>query len=439
MGNDRLPKKIVFIASLATALVASPPGGGAMSAAIPGQQPSVIWIGLDGADPDLLEQWVREGFLPTFSRLMKEGSYGRTDVNIGTTFSPNVWTSIFTGQRPEKHGILFPPGLKDIPSSQRKTKAIWNILSEHDRRVASVGHLVTWPAEPVRGTILSRFYLKAGVPRSIYPDNLYQELLAHWRSQQGAIQKMQDLMDPYRPSSPSQTEFPDDPRGNYLREKQKDLNNLTVSERDAYALATGLYLLENRPFDFFTVYFVGCDYLGHRFARYMPPVDDYVPTEDATRYAHALRDYYIMMDRFIERLLSHAGENTTVVICSDHGTTKKEPLTPDDVRAGKPAGNHVDVGIVLFKGPAIKNGYPIPRSSILDLTPTVLYLLGLPVAGDMDGRVLTDMIRPAYFEDHPVRRVDSFGPPTHIPLDFPLEKVVNPKELDELRSLGYLK
>ena len=44
----------------------------------------------------------------------------------------------------------------------------------------------------------------------------------------------------------------------------------------------------------------------------------------------------------------------------------------------------------------------LPRGSIVDLAPTVLYYLGLPVGRDMDGYVRTDLFVPAYRRQHPV-------------------------------------
>ncbi len=37
-------------------------------------------------------------------------------------------------------------------------------------------------------------------------------------------------------------------------------------------------------------------------------------------------------------------------------------------------------------GPSVKRGEPLEGASLLDVTPTILTLLGLPVGADMDGR-----------------------------------------------------
>ena len=56
-------------------------------------------------------------------------------------------------------------------------------------------------------------------------------------------------------------------------------------------------------------------------------------------------------------------------------------------------GNHARDGILVLHGPDVRRGTTLPLAAIEDVAPTVLYLLGLPVDADMDGRVLTDALR----------------------------------------------
>ena len=48
------------------------------------------------------------------------------------------------------------------------------------------------------------------------------------------------------------------------------------------------------------------------------------------------------------------------------------------------------------------------RGSIVDVTPTVLYFLGLPVGRDMDGYARPDLFKPAFTTGRPIAFV-----PTH--------------------------
>jgi predicted AlkP superfamily phosphohydrolase/phosphomutase len=56
------------------------------------------------------------------------------------------------------------------------------------------------------------------------------------------------------------------------------------------------------------------------------------------------------------------------------------------------SGSHRDNGIFLAEGPGVKSGYTVDGANIVDVAPTILHLLGVPVPEDMDGRVLTDVL-----------------------------------------------
>ena len=68
----------------------------------------------------------------------------------------------------------------------------------------------------------------------------------------------------------------------------------------------------------------------------------------------------------------------------------------DKERASAKSGDHRDDGILVANGPLVKPGLvngPSLAPNIIDVAPSVLYALGLPVPEDMDGRVLTSLFR----------------------------------------------
>jgi tetratricopeptide (TPR) repeat protein len=94
----------------------------------------------------------------------------------------------------------------------------------------------------------------------------------------------------------------------------------------------------------------------------------------------------------LERLLELAGPDTTVILCSDHGfhSRRRPRLTPRE-----PAGPivwHREFGIFAAAGPGIRQGAHVFGASLLDITPTILTLFGLPCGKDMDGKPLTDAL-----------------------------------------------
>jgi predicted AlkP superfamily phosphohydrolase/phosphomutase len=131
---------------------------GCRSADGPGR---VIVLGLDGMEPSVVDRMIDEGALPHFRTLRDRGASGllRSSRPIQ---SPIILTTIATGKPPDAHGIghfvaTNPQTGKQLPvtSRMRKVKALWNVLSDAGRSVAVVGWWATWPAEPIRGTVVS--------------------------------------------------------------------------------------------------------------------------------------------------------------------------------------------------------------------------------------------------------------------------------------------
>jgi predicted AlkP superfamily phosphohydrolase/phosphomutase len=110
-------------------------------------------------------------------------------------------------------------------------------------------------------------------------------------------------------------------------------------------------------------------------------------------------------------------------------------VQPDyDKRA---SGVHHPDGIAIFYGPDVKPGGYVAQASVLDVTPTVLALLGMPIGRDMDGRVLTEAIAPEFLEKTPLRYIDTYD--TDLALgEVEDEEPVSEELLTRLRDLGYI-
>ena len=124
-------------------------------------RPRIIVLGLDGMDPATVDLLMAEGKLPSFARLREDGAYGRLR-SMRPILSPIIWTTLATGKPPEQHGIGHFVAVNEktgeqlpVTSRMRRVKALWNIFSEAGRSVGVVGWWATWPAETVRGTIVS--------------------------------------------------------------------------------------------------------------------------------------------------------------------------------------------------------------------------------------------------------------------------------------------
>jgi hypothetical protein len=134
----------------------------------PARTRRVVLLGLDGLEPSLLEEGMREGRLPHFQALAEEGGYQR----LATTcppLSPVAWSTFATGLNPGKHGVFdfvqrtAELGLKlafsevsaGRPRQLRKGRSFWEILGQHGVFSQILRVPVTWPSPPFFGTLLS--------------------------------------------------------------------------------------------------------------------------------------------------------------------------------------------------------------------------------------------------------------------------------------------
>src|SRR4029450_7179526 len=93
--------------------------------------------------------------------------------------------------------------------------------------------------------------------------------------------------------------------------------------------------------------------------------------------------YYELQDRYIGEILEATGRDALVILCSDHGFKSDNDRPPNrDPRHGHAAGWHTPVGVLVMAGPVIVPGSEVGAASVLDITPTILALYGLPVARD---------------------------------------------------------
>ena len=67
----------------------------------------VIAVGLDAADPELLEGWMAAGHLPNLKKLREQGGYGRL-TNLEYYKAETPWTSFLSGCRPDTIGYWTP-------------------------------------------------------------------------------------------------------------------------------------------------------------------------------------------------------------------------------------------------------------------------------------------------------------------------------------------
>ncbi len=422
--------------------------------------PRVVVFGVDGADWDRAIPLMRQGKLPALARVMRDGA-ARTLRTVPPSetdgrewLSPSIWTTAATGVLPERHGVLHfvtpsREGNRPVTSQERRTAALWNMATARGRRVGVIGWLVTWPAEPVHGYLVSSYTpyifqwgagpasrpikgtLVEGLPDQVWPPELTRRLEARKVA-------------------------PDDVSDDELRERFTEAPLPGAPGADAAASLEGMRWSwaadatyeriyhdlaadppgGRRP-ELEMLYFASVDVVSHRFWKYMEPDSwegDPLGEAEVAAYGRSVESAYRNVDEVLGRVLARETDPVRLFVLSDHGFRANDRPT----RATS-SGWHRPQGLMVASGPGLKRGERLPEGSILDVAPTVLYSLGLPVADDFDGDVARDLFSADGGAPGDVDRIESWEPEVErLRREAPASSPVDEEILERLESLGYL-
>ncbi len=355
----------------------------------------VVLVGWDAADWQLIHPLLDKGRMPNLQRLVETGVSGNLQT-LKPALSPMLWTSIATGRHSADHAILgfFEPDpntgtVRPASSTSRRVSAIWNILDAHGLAACTVNWFASHPAEPGRGTIVSNCIptIASSVlqaPRNLPPGAVHPPSLT---------QTFTDLM-----------VLPSDLSGDDLAlfipslakvDQEKDRRPLELAKLLAQTFtvhAAATWILEHTEWDFCGIYYDLIDRAGHHFMQLHPPRMAEASEEDFEIYRHVMNGVYECQDLLLGRLLQLAGPDATILLLSDHGfrSGEQRPLP----QAG-PEAWHRDHGVICVSGPGIRKDELVFGATLLDITPTLLALYGLPIAQDMPGRPLLEIFAEA--------------------------------------------
>jgi hypothetical protein len=225
--------------------------------------------------------------------------------------------------------------------------------------------------------------------------------------------------------------------------------------------AMALKLLPTYQPDLVGLFLVANDPVCHTFWHFFEPGKfKGVDPDKAKRLGGLIPAMYEHNDAYLGELLSAVSPDTAVFVVSDHGfeasgqvpelrspadyarsfdAEKAKAMREGSVAVGQ-SGRHNLNGLLIASGGPIRRGVAV-RAGVLDVAPTILALLGLPVARDMEGRVLEELIEPEFLSRHPVRTIRSYEdylPRLKVP-ESGDESEADPKRLEMLRSLGYIR
>lgn len=432
----------------------------------------VLLVGIDGATFSVIDPLLEAGELPTLGGMIASGARATLESDRPMR-SPALWTTVATGHAREDHGIVNFTSHEEegaepvlVNSGMREKLTLWDMLSGAGRSVGVVGWWASWPAEPVRGFLVSDRMTRSrwsewtdGVKQQglTYPAELTEELLPL------VVDPLDPPMDEIRKiidlDSADEAELLAAQRP--VRAHGLSVLKFALSNQLTYERITD-HLLERELPDFSAVFLIANDAVSHTFWHYHQPEKfEGVDPVKLERLQPVVPNVYRRNDAYLATLLERFdAESTVTIVISDHGFkasgklptagSKKRlreafseefvesPEALETVTVGQ-SGIHHPNGIFIASGGPIL-GRSTAKATLFDLAPTILALMGLPVPEDLPGRVVTEIIDPEFLARYPVERVPTYE--RLIDRDT-LRAATEDMESDEstmemLRSLGYI-
>ena len=394
----------------------------------------VTLIGVDGLGFEQVERARARGTLGGLQLALRRGSSGSL-ATLRPTEGPPIWTTILTGRLPRDHGVksfatyrirgssttfdILPMGalvgllerarlvnLVPVTSASRKRRALWNDLNAFGIETGVVRFWGTLPPERVRGFMLAHpFHLIAGDPAgaraALYPDDLLAEVRARAVAPSDVDRALLAEFVDFSIDIPGE-------RFSWRRE----LVDRALAPDLTYQRAGAVLRAAYDP-PFFATYFYGLDVVGHSFTRFSEPdLFGNVRPQEVRRYGRVLDRYIALIGQWVGESMQGLGREDILIVVSGYGM-EPSPFWRRLVGSitGRPvSGTHVGApdGLLIAVGDGIRQGATLRHASVLDVAPTILYLMGLPIARDMEGRVLTEMLDEGFLRAHPVAFIPSY-------------------------------
>jgi predicted AlkP superfamily phosphohydrolase/phosphomutase len=361
---------------------------------------------LDGASLEYVLPRVAAGRLPNFGRLLDAGA-SMDLATIRPTQPDPVWAAVATGMYPAKNGVrsaasyfalgddraldLLPDHcfshtlvrlgvVRDRPNSSAAWRArpLWTILGDYGLSSGIVRWPLTYPAQPITGFLV--------------PDRFHQLIGSMIEADERAVYPL-DILAPARDAfagSGGATEWDE-----FYRRAARDV-------------------IAERPVQLEAIRYQGLDTAGHYYLRYAQPrgFGD-VSDRDRQQFGPILDRAYAAIDGEIGAAIERQSPGDLLLVVSGFGMQPISPvkhLAARVLRDPDVSGTHEHApdGFVLAYGTAVAAGRK-DRGSIVDVTPTILYFLGVPIGRDMDGYARADLFTRAFTAERPITFIPSHG------------------------------
>ena len=390
----------------------------------PGSRVHVIAI--DAGSLDFIARGTAEGRLPNFGRILDAGAVMHL-ATIHPTSAEAVWAAVMTGKLPLKNGVrsagihhlaaggeavhLLPNYgfayqlvrfgfLVDEPhtSAALRSRPLWSILSIHGFTVGAVAWPLTQPAPTVRGYVVSDTYLRLAATPSglvdspaLYPSDV-QDRVAQ------AVEDLSEDAPAIVSPSTASIERRHEAAGRTDRAYDRIARDLAARYQPQVTLTR----------------YQSLDPVGHYFLRYaVPSAFGDVPAAEHRALGSVLDRHYRLIDEAIGRAIVALGPGDLLLVVSGFGMEPMglgkrviERIIGDrDLNGTHDAAP--DGFLMAYGGPVAPNRL-LTRASVLDVTPTILYFLGLPIGRDMDGYARTDLFPRAFTDERPLTFIPTY-------------------------------
>lgn len=385
------------------------------------QRPNLLFVGIDSATLDAILPLAEQGRLPFFARMIQEGSYGHLEGLEPAKRLP-LWTTASTGKLPYKHGILggeawveplvaerrlrqLPLGIRfrywglpggatvPVNALDRLALPLWEFLPGLGVPTGVIGLPLTDPTPGAATYCFSeRFFAAAGAvglaspPElaergrlfRIGPDELDPGLVGTFDGRLGPRALAALAADRWRESL-----------AQFLLEQRRET-------RAVFLLLPGLETASRRWFGAFSA----VEFEGSQ-------------NPDAQVSRRRLVAYYAYLDTVLAELWGRLREPRLLAVVSVSGARRPEGLQRAwGQLVGRPpiegvTGRDTD-GLLMLRGSGVKRGSLLAGGRLTDVVPTVAYGLGLPIARDLDGQVLTAAFDSQHLATHPMVFLPSY-------------------------------
>ena len=348
-------------------------------------------IGLEGLSFDFIIPLINEEKLPNFSWLMEEGTWGKLK-----NFSPNepllLNNSFNTGKLPAKHRQISLLSYRFLKFNQEVEVVPRFIFFKQLTRTSL---LLTSSKQPTS-------YTKD--VWTIFKDNKTEFLLRDWPydiAEEKASPGAEKLFNQFFKDLQFETS------GIFNRLKKAFYADYEFEDR-----VTKEKIKKQPQFVYFMLN--GLNIVETYFYKYsFPDLFGDIEQEEINKYSSVIERYYQFYDGIIGKHLASLKEDELLIVYSPHGI-EAVPLWKrfvDLIFGNADVSAYHELapeGVVFFYGKEIVRGKNIEGMKLIDIAPTLLNYLGLPVGKDMDGIVNSSIFMERFKLGNPVLYISSY-------------------------------